>query len=104
MLEKQVEEYFRKQCQKEKWMCLKLSTPSFTGVPDRLVLLPNGEVRFVELKAPGKTPRPRQLFVFNQLEKYLHKVAVLDTKQKVDEWIKSQVAYIDSYGRETEAF
>ena len=31
------------------------------GVPDRIVMLPGGRIGFVELKAPGKKPRPLQL-------------------------------------------
>lgn len=30
------------------------------GVPDDLFLLPNGHALFLEFKAPGKTPTPRQ--------------------------------------------
>ena len=31
------------------------------GVPDRIVLMPDGKMALVELKAPGKKPRPLQL-------------------------------------------
>lgn len=44
-------------------IALKLECPGYTGVPDRLVLLPGGRVRFVELKAPGRRERPRQRVV-----------------------------------------
>lgn len=44
-------------------LALKLECPGYTGVPDRLILLPGGRVRFVELKAPGRTERPRQRVV-----------------------------------------
>lgn len=44
-------------------LCIKLTSPGFVGVPDRLVLLPGGVCVFVELKAPGKTERPRQVYV-----------------------------------------
>ena len=43
--------------------CLKFVSPGYTGVPDRIILLPGGSVVFVELKRPGKEPRQRQLFV-----------------------------------------
>jgi hypothetical protein len=38
------------------------------GVPDRLVLLPNGKMAFVELKAPGKKMRSLQIKRKRQLE------------------------------------
>lgn len=88
MLEKQIEAYFRSQCTKQKWLALKLTTPAFTGIPDRLVLLPNGKIYFVELKAPGKVPRPRQLYVHAQLQKYGHTVVIIDTQNGVNEWIR----------------
>ena len=41
----------------------KFTSPGFDGMPDRIVLMPGGRIAFVEVKAPGKAPRPllRQL-------------------------------------------
>lgn len=39
-------------------MCIKLT--GVRGLPDRMVLLPNGRIFFIELKAPGKEPRKIQ--------------------------------------------
>ena len=49
--------------------CLKFVSPGYTGVPDRIILLPGGAVVFAELKRPGEQPRQRQLFVQSQLRK-----------------------------------
>lgn len=35
-------------------LCLKLTTTTFDGIPDRLILLPGAKSTFVELKAPEK--------------------------------------------------
>lgn len=43
--------------------CLKFVSPGFTGVPDRIILLPGGRVIFAEMKQPGKTERKRQVYV-----------------------------------------
>ena len=43
--------------------CLKFVSPGFTGVPDRIILLPGAHVIFVELKQPGKKERKRQEYV-----------------------------------------
>ena len=43
--------------------CLKFESPGFSGVPDRIILLPGAKVIFVEMKKPGKTERKRQLYV-----------------------------------------
>lgn len=34
--------------------CLKFESPGFSGVPDRIILLPGAKVIFVEMKKPGK--------------------------------------------------
>lgn len=49
--------------------CLKFVCPGFSGVPDRIILLPGAHVIFVELKKPGKKERKRQLYVQNRLRK-----------------------------------
>ena len=61
MLESTVERHLREEAKKRKGMALKFVSPGMNGVPDRIVLMPDGKMAFVELKAPGKTPRPLQL-------------------------------------------
>ena len=63
MLEKDVERLLKKPIESMGGLCLKLVCPAFTGVPDRMILLPGAHVVFVETKAPGKKERPRQEFV-----------------------------------------
>ena len=63
MLEKEIEKKLRQPIRQMGGLYLKLVCPGFTGVPDRLILLPGGRVVFVELKAPGKKERPRQVYV-----------------------------------------
>lgn len=41
----------------------KFVSPSFAGMPDRLILLPDGKFAFAELKASGESPRPLQKHV-----------------------------------------
>lgn len=48
-------------------LCWKFISPGTAGVPDRIILLPGGHVGFVEVKAPGKHPRPIQQHRLNQL-------------------------------------
>lgn len=49
-------------------IALKIASPGFDGMPDRLILLPNRKLAFVEVKAPGKTLRPLQEKRKRQLE------------------------------------
>ena len=68
MLEKYIEQRLVTEVKKIGGMALKFVSPGFDGVPDRLILLPNGKLAFVELKAPGKTLRPLQEKRKRQLE------------------------------------
>ena len=68
MIEKQVEQALRKAVRDRGGLALKFVSPGLAGVPDRIVLMPNRRVAFVELKAPGKHPRPLQVKRKRQLE------------------------------------
>ena len=39
-----------------KGVCIKLPAVHYAGIPDRLLLLPGGHARFLELKRAGKKP------------------------------------------------
>lgn len=63
MQEKDIEAKLRKGIKAIGGLCLKWESPGYTGVPDRMILLPNAHIIFVELKAPGKKERKRQVYV-----------------------------------------
>lgn len=63
MREKEIEAKLRTAVKALGGLCLKWESPGYTGVPDRMILLPGGRIFFVELKAPGKKERPRQVVV-----------------------------------------
>jgi len=60
---------------------IKLLALHFAGIPDRLCLLPGGRAIFVEVKAPGKVPTPRQLWVHQRLKKLGFNVLVIDNTE-----------------------
>ena len=41
-------------------LCIKSTSPSMKGIPDRIILLPKGKIEFIETKRPGREPRPIQ--------------------------------------------
>ena len=51
-LEKDIEQKLRKMVESRGGQCLKWVCPGWSGVPDRIVLLPGGRVVFVETKRP----------------------------------------------------
>lgn len=59
-------------------VALKFVSPNFDGMPDRIVLLPGGHIGFVEVKAPGKEPRPKQRARLKLLMRLGFKAYVLD--------------------------
>ena len=63
MLEKSLERELAQGIRRLGGLCLKFETPGYTGVPDRIILLPGGRVRFAETKQPGKKERARQVLV-----------------------------------------
>ena len=69
MLEREVEKRLLKPVRELGGLCLKFVTPGYTGVPDRIILLPGGRILFVETKQPGKRERPRQEYVQTRLRR-----------------------------------
>lgn len=51
-LEKDIERKLRKMVENHGGLCLKWVCPGWSGVPDRIILLPGGRVVFAELKRP----------------------------------------------------
>ena len=59
-------------------LCLKLLCSHFTGLPDRMCLLPGGKIFFAEIKTTGFTPSPRQKWVKNKLSQLGFNVYIID--------------------------
>ena len=78
MRENQIEAKLKQMVEKQGGIAPKFVSPGLSGMPDRLVLLPGGHMAFVEVKAPGKVPRPLQEARHRMLRKLGFKVYVLD--------------------------
>ncbi len=83
MLEKTTERKLTVAVKKAGGIAVKFVSPSFDGMPDRLVLLPDGLIAFVELKAPGKRPRPLQKARHRLLRSLGFKVYVIDKPEQI---------------------
>jgi VRR-NUC domain len=88
MREKEIEIYLRDQVRKAGGKAYKFESPGNDGVPDRIVLFPGNQVYFVEVKAPGKKPRPLQTKKIRELQSFGCWVFVIDSKEKVDRFIQ----------------
>ena len=83
MREKIIEQHLVKAVKNSGGIAPKLVSPGFDGMPDRLVLLPRGKIGFVEVKAPGKEPRPLQVARHGLLWRLGFKVYVLDAPEQI---------------------
>ena len=83
MKEKLIEQALVKAVKHKGGLCLKLVSPSLVGIPDRLVLLHDGCVGFVEVKTTGKKPRKIQEKRMEQLKLLGFKVYVLDNLDEI---------------------
>lgn len=83
MREKGIEHHLVMETRRAGGMALKFVSPSFSGMPDRLVLLGDGKMGFVEVKAPGQKPRPLQLMRHAMLRRLGYQVFVLDAMEDI---------------------
>ncbi|WP_353065969.1 VRR-NUC domain-containing protein [Arcanobacterium hippocoleae] len=84
MNEKTIEAQLKKAVEEHGGLCWKLVCPGTSGVPDRICLMRN-RVVFVELKAPGKQPRPIQARRMNQLRDQGFQTFVVDSMDGIRE-------------------
>ena len=88
MREKQIEHSLVMAVKAAGGMCPKLVSPGTDGMPDRMILLPKGRIGFVEVKAPGKKPRPLQERRHKQLRHLGFQVLILDKPEQIAEILK----------------
>lgn len=85
-LESKIESYFKDQMKAIGALAFKFKS-TVNGVPDQIVIF-KGNVHFAELKRPDEKPRANQIYVHKQIEKQGVPVYTLNTKEKVDEFIR----------------
>ena len=90
MNEKSIERKLREGIKKQGGLALKLFSPSFTGLPDRMVLMPGGWVRFAEIKTTGKKLSPRQQVVKPMLENLGFEVWVIDNEEILNKFLNER--------------
>ena len=91
MRESKIEQHLRKRVEGLGGRCKKWVSPGNNGVPDRIVFL-GGAVFFVETKAENvEKLRPTQNIQRRDLESQGQYVNILNSKQKVDDWLEMQL-------------
>lgn len=88
MRESKHESHLRRRIEAVGGQCWKFTSPGLVGVPDRIVMLPDGRLWFVELKATNgqvSTPQGRR---HKTLWSLGQKVLVLNTIEAVDQFVE----------------
>lgn len=88
MKEKQVEQCLCNEIKKLGGIPYKFTSPGRRSVPDRLCVLPQGVVFFVECKATGEEPTAAQYRELDRLNDMEHWVTWVDSKTGVNKLIK----------------
>lgn len=89
ILEKQIEQKLKERVENAGGLCIKLGMTYAAGMPDRLCLFPTGISVFVEVKAPGKKPRPIQEYVHDWLRTLGFVVLVIDNYEGIDKFMET---------------
>lgn len=85
MRESKIERALVDAVKKQGGIAFKFTSQTMNGIPDRLVLMPGGQIGFVELKAPGKQLRLLQKKRKTQLEALGFHVFVVDRPEQIEE-------------------
>lgn len=86
--EAQIEKHLFYEIRKLKGLAYKFTSPGHAGVPDRVILLPNGTTIFVELKREDGRLSSLQIKTIRFFQENNIEVYVLYSKEEVDDFIK----------------
>jgi len=87
LLEKEVEKYLKKRVENSGGWALKFISPGISGVPDRIILYPGGQIYFVELKSPTGRTRILQKKIQKMLRRFGFPVYTINSKEAADNFI-----------------
>lgn len=89
--EKEIEQKLKSRIESLGGLCLKWTSPGIRGVPDRICVMPGGDILFVELKAEGKKNNlsPLQKNFHKKLKVLGHMVWVVSSYEEVDDLIET---------------
>lgn len=85
--EKVIEARLRTEVKRLEGRAIKWVSPGNNGVPDRIVLMPGGQVWFLELKSTGLEPSPLQVIWLKTLRKLGFKAYWFDTLEELEYFI-----------------
>ena len=90
MLERDIERWLVRQVRRLGGEAFKFTSPGNDGVPDRLILLPGGDVWFVELKREGGITSSIQEYQIHRLREIGANVSVIHGRFEAVAWIRKR--------------
>lgn len=90
--ESQLERKFCKKIQELGGMALKFTSPSQAGVPDRIILMPEGKIYFVEMKCETGRVRAIQKYIFEKFEKLGFKVHIINSDDAIKSFMEKIIS------------
>ena len=82
--EKAIERKLVEECRKHGLLCIKFSSSTDIGFPDRLILADGGRASWIEVKSSGNKARKAQLIRHEQLRVLGFKVYVIDHSKQIE--------------------
>ena len=95
-LEREIEKYLGRELKAIGCLWYKWISPGARGVPDRILILPDGKVWFVELKTERGQLMPVQVVQLERLRTWGQKVFVLKGMNEAQDFVRQLAA---RYGR-----
>ena len=86
--ESQLERKLFERVKKMGGMCLKFVSPGRAGVPDRIILMPEGKIYFVEMKSPRGEINPIQEYVFEKFSRLGFKVHIINSDEAIKNFLQ----------------
>lgn len=87
MRENKIEAYLVKKVEAMGGKCVKMSAQHHRGIPDRLILMPGGKARFVEVKADGGKPTKLQILALRKMNALGFPSIVVSSTSDVDAFL-----------------
>ncbi|WP_294481886.1 VRR-NUC domain-containing protein [uncultured Bacteroides sp.] len=88
MNEKLIERKLRETVKQLGGIALKFSSPYHRGMPDRIILMPEGRIAFAELKTTGKKPTELQKKALTELRSLGFKADVIDSQESLNNFLE----------------
>lgn len=87
MRERDIEAKLRQAIEKDGGLFFKFVSPGNDGVPDRIAILPDGQIWFIELKTESGRLTPIQVWQIDRLRQLGVNVAVIRGKEGGIDWL-----------------